>query len=477
MGMGFRLFGVNVEIRFTFWLTTLLLGPGLSGKLEPRYALVWTAVVFVSVLVHEFGHAIAVKLQKLDPEIELHGMGGTTRYRVLLPLSRRAEIFISLAGPFAGFLLAALVFAVDHFFLHTHYVSFRRGWYPFTPYPGSGDVAYVVMQALWVNVGWGLVNLIPALPFDGGHVLEAALGPRRVRTALIISLGVSVAVAALFMVRGLFWAAILFGMSALHAVRRLQNEEPIDALPEARATPREAPIPGEILAKLAAARRALADDDLEQASALANQAVRMTGEHDVPLPRVRVIAYEVLGWVAELKGELEEAARWIKAAEQHGTPDPALVAAVMIGRGETKEARKLLEQSRAFGDDRKEIVGPLIQILIAEGEVPRAAAVALDIVESLSDDDARKMAEIASGARAHDWAARLHEAVFARTGAAEDAYEAARAHASDGADDRALEYLTRAVAAGFSDRARAWSDSALEPLRQGHKLETVVPRP
>lgn len=475
--MGFRLFGVNVEIHFTFWFTTLLLGPGLSGKFEPRHALTWTAVVFVSVLVHEFGHAFAVKLQRLEPEIRLHGMGGTTHYRVILPLPRRAEIFISLAGPFAGFLVGAVIFAIDHFFLHTHYLSFRRGWYPFFPYPGSGELGYLVMQLLWVNFGWGLVNLIPALPFDGGHVLEAALGPKRVRITLVLSLAVALGAAAVFMFKGLFWAAILFGMSAFHAIRRLQTEEPVEELPQTRAAPREAPIPGDILARLTAARRALADEDFAQAASLANEAVRLTGDHDTPLPRVKVQAYEVLGWAAQLRGDMDEAARWVKAAQQHGTPDAALVAAVMIGRGDAKDARKLLEQTRAAGDDRKEIVGPLIQILIAEGEVPRAAAVAFDIVESLSDDDARKMAEIAFGARAFEWAARLYEAVFARTGAADDAYEAARAHAADGANDRALDYLARAVSAGFSDRARAWSDAALEPLRAGHKLETVVPRP
>jgi tetratricopeptide (TPR) repeat protein len=286
-----------------------------------------------------------------------------------------------------------------------------------------------------------------------------------------------VGAAGLFVFRGMYWAAILFGMSALHAVRTLMSEGAVEELPQARTAPREAPVPGDILSKLAAARRALEDEDFDKATSLANEAVKLAGNHEVPLPRARVQAYEVLGWVAQLRGHVEEAGRWVKAAQQHGAPDPALVAAVMISRGETKDARKLLEQARASGDERKETVGPLIQILIADGEVARAAAVAFDIVESLSDDDARKMAEIAFGARANDWAARLYEAVFARTGAAEDAYEAARAHAADGANDRALDYLGRAVSAGFSDRARAWSDAALEPLRAGHKLETVVPRP
>lgn len=475
--MGFRLFGVNVEVHSTFWFTTILLNLGFSLRdFDPRLVLIWTAVVFVSVLVHELGHAFAVKMQGLEPEIRLHGMGGTTHYRALLPLPRRAEIFISLAGPFAGFLVGGIVLALAHFVLHTHFFAFGKWWFRLEAMQG-GLLGYAVMQLLWVNFAWGLVNLIPALPFDGGHVLEAALGPKRVKITLVLSLAVAVGAAAFFLVKGMVWASILFGMSAFHAVRRLQTDEPIEELPQVRAAPREAPVPGDILAKLTAARRALADDDLAQATSLANQAVKMTGEHDTPLPRVKVQAYEVLGWAAQLRGDTDEAARWIKAAEMHGAPDAALVAAVMIGRGDRKDARKVLEQARASGDDRKEIVGPLIQILIAEGEVPRAAAVALDIIDSLSDEDARKMAEIAFGARVFDWAARLHEAVFARTGAANDAYEAARAHAADGSNDRALDYLARAVSAGFSDRARAWSDAALEPLRAGHKLETVVPRP
>ena len=473
--MGFRLFGVNVEVHFTFWLTTLVLSLAAGRELD-HTVLTWAVVVFVSILVHEYGHAFAVKAQGLEPEIRLHGMGGTTHYRVLLPLPRRAEIFISLAGPFAGFLLGGLILALDHFVLHTQAFHFRGGW--FRHAYAEGLAGFAIYSLLWVNFGWGLVNLLPVLPFDGGHVLEAALGPKRVRVALTISLVFALAVAGFFAMRRELWAAFLFGMGAFHAVRRLQADQPVTDLSQQRAAPpREPPIPGEILAKLRAARRALSDDEYDQAARLANEAVKLTAEHGQPLPRAKVEAYEVLGWVAHLRGEEAEAARWVKAAEQHGTPDPALVAAMLIGRGETRDARKVLEQARASGDDRKEVVGPLVQILIAEGEVARASAVALDIIDSLSDDDARKMAEIAFGARAFDWAARLFEAVFARTKAADDAYEAARAHAADGANERALEYLSRAVKAGFSDRARAWSDAALEPLRAGSQLEAVVPRP
>ncbi|MBK8259110.1 MAG: site-2 protease family protein [Polyangiaceae bacterium] len=474
--MSFRLFGVNVEVRYTFWIMTVFLGASAGRKVDVAAVAIWTALSFFSILAHEYGHAFAVKAYGLEPEIRLHHMGGTTHYRPVLPLSRAADIVISLAGPFAGFFVAAIIVALDYFVLHRtgifgSHITARA-------VAGQRDmVAFAIVQGIWINFFWGLINLIPVLPLDGGHVLEALLGPKRTRITAVISLVAAIGTAVVFFMIGLWFAAILFAFFAHSSLTRLQSEPPIEELSVRRPVVREAAVPGEILTKLRSARRALAEDDLVQATILANEAVRMTGNYEEPLPRVRLEAYEVLGWAAQLRGEHDEAARWVKAAQQHGVPDAALIGAVLLARGEIKDARKILEAARAAGDDRKEIVGPLIQILIAEGEVPRAAAVAYDIVESLSEDDARQMAQIAFGARAYEWSARLYESVFERTVAAEDAYEAARAYAADGAHEKALECLSRAVAAGFSDAARAWSDAALEPLRSRQKLQTVVPRP
>jgi Zn-dependent protease len=464
--MSFRLFGVNVEIQMGFWINTILLGWGATnGFTDLRMLAIWVPIVLVSILVHELGHALAIARHGIEPEISLHWMGGTTAWRQVVPVSRLHRVIISLAGPVAGFLLAGLAYGFMRLFPAVYY--------------GLPSLARTALGlVVLVNVTWGIFNLIPVLPLDGGHVLEHALGPKRARLTAMISLSIAGLGAALFFANGWYFAAFIFAMSAFQSYQRMRSEEPTDDLAgRAPPRPREPIVPGEILAKLRSARRALVDDDYALAARLANDAVKLAAEHEEPLPRVRVEAYELLGWVALHRGDPAEAERWIKAAEQHGPPDAALVAAVLAARGDAKDARRVLEQARAAGDDRKEIVGPLIQILIAEGEVPRAAAVALDIVESLSDEDARKMAQIAFGARAYDWAARLFETVLARTGSADDAYEAARAYAADGAHERALDLLGKAVSAGFSDRARAWSDAALEPLRAGHKLETVVPRP
>src|SRR4051812_41338724 len=78
--MSFRLFGVNVEIQLFFWVTAVFFGfPYVQNPAAPRGALVaWVLIVFVSVLVHEYGHAFAVKRHGIEPEIALHGMGGVT---------------------------------------------------------------------------------------------------------------------------------------------------------------------------------------------------------------------------------------------------------------------------------------------------------------------------------------------------------------------------------------------------------------
>lgn len=459
--LSFRLFRIPVEVQPWFWLTAALLGYPLLRKGEYRLLLVWLAVVFVSIVVHELGHALAIRRHRVEPEITLHGLGGTTSWRAVLPIGRLAHIGVSLAGPFAGFALAGVMYLVQR--------SIEPSW----------DIPALALWAIdsliSVNFYWGIFNLIPVLPFDGGHVLEHALGPRRARLTAGISFLVAGGLALLAITWNQIWMAMLLGISAIQSFNRFRSEPDVTAgdLDRPRPVPREEPIPGEILALLRRAQRAVAEDRLDEAAALAADV--LARDPAAPRPALQK-AHEIVGWVRLLGEDVKGATVALAQVKRFGPPDAALAAAVHRALGETRQARKVLEDARAAGDDRKEIVGPLIQILIEQGEVPRAAAHALDIVESLSDDDARKMAEISFDHGAFEWSARLYEAVFRRNGAGEDAYGAARANAKDGNVDRALELLRQAVEAGFSDRDRAWSDAALAPLRDG-PLETVLPRP
>lgn len=459
--MGFRLFGVDVEIQFGFWLTALLLGYLGRGSFDPAWMAVWVGIVLVSVLVHEYGHAFAIKRHQIEPEITLHGMGGTTRWRALLPLKRLDHVIISVAGPFAGFVLAAA--AYSFLVLGEDLV---RTFHPLA--------RFAVHALVNVNLYWGIINLAPVLPFDGGHVLEHALGPKRARLTAIISLVAGAGITIWFVQQGQYWGALIFGMSALQSFQQYRAQAPTRPTPSPKEQRDE--VPPEASALLRSARQALADDQLDRAIALAEQV--LSGSSDPASHRASVAALEVIAWAHHMAGRLELAEETVRRAGILGPVDAALGAALLLARGEQKEARKLLEQARARGDDRKEIVGPLIQVLLEQREVARAAAVAYDVVDTLSEDDIRQMASLSFDAGVFEWAGRLWEAAFAREGAAEDAYGAARARAKNGETDRALELLRKAVAAGFSDRARAWSDAALSSLQaDARHLQAVLPRP
>jgi len=318
------------------------------------------------------------------------------------------------------------------------------------------------------------------VPFDGGHILEEALGPKRARLSAIISLIFGGLTALWFLVAwGSLWGTFLVGMAAMQSYQRLKNQprgtaHPTAAERPAPAAPAAEPIPQELNRQLIAAEHALNAESFEQAGTIAELVLASS-----PPKAARVRALHILGWAYLLNGQPREAARVTTSIEKAGEVDLALVGAILRAKGELATAREVFEAARATGDDRKEIIGPLIQILIGEGEIARAAAIAFDIVESLSEDDAAEMARIAFEAGKHEWASRLFESMFERTDEASYAYDAARSRALEGDPPGALNLLRRAVAAGYSDAARAWSDSALERLRRelGDELESVLPRP
>jgi Zn-dependent protease len=194
MTLSFRLGKIPVRVFPAFFLMTVLLG---MGGTDLRVLVAWIAVVFASVLVHEMGHAGMGLAFGLEPRIDLHGMGGTTSWAVQRELSAGRRIAISLAGPFAGFTAAALV---------------RFGLGP-TAFPESFLGGVVYQQLLAVNFSWGVLNLLPMLPLDGGNVMAQALNAltrgRGERAARIVSIVVAaLAIAAAARIQS-WWGALL----------------------------------------------------------------------------------------------------------------------------------------------------------------------------------------------------------------------------------------------------------------------------
>jgi Zn-dependent protease len=447
------------------------------GQRDPWMIVPVILVTLVSVLVHELGHALAFSRYKVRSSIRLHFMGGVTIPNAVLPLSRSAHVFISFAGPLAGLLLATLTYA-----LAPEICAAATGTQPLFPqvleitHPGFRITIAIFFI---VNVFWSFLNLAPVLPLDGGHILEHALGPRRYRWTLGISGTVGAALAIYFAMGGSFFATFIFGSAALQAFMRLRDvQSAVRASGDAIRERREAgqvDVHPDIERDLREARRALEADDLEKASSLAIAVADGKSSARIrPTGAALGEALTIAGWAAHRLGKPEATAQIIERLVRNKAPgDAALFAAVALEKGDAARARSLLEAARAAGDSRKEVFGPLIRVLIEHGETARAAAVALDSFDGLSEDDARTIAQLSFDASADTWAGRLYEAVFERERKAEDGFEAARAFARSGDADRALSLLRAAVGAGFQDAGRAYGDSALGKL----EIDNILPRP
>jgi membrane-associated protease RseP (regulator of RpoE activity) len=191
----FRLLGIPVRVHPLFWLVALLLG--LRGNQEAGPMAIWIGAVFVSILVHELGHALAARSYGWQPWITLHGFGGLASYQ---PTYRSpvAQVLITLAGPGAGFLFAALVIGLIAASGHRLALGWPEFMLPviFEPYK-SHTMNLLAVDLLYVNIFWGLVNLLPVYPLDGGQIAQEVFQAINPRDGLRQSLWLSVIVAAL----------------------------------------------------------------------------------------------------------------------------------------------------------------------------------------------------------------------------------------------------------------------------------------
>lgn len=217
--MELKLGSIPVRIQGWFILMALLLG---ANERDPAKLGIWVVVVVVSVVVHELGHALVGKAFGLLPSIELHGMGGTTSFRAPAKpaqgeeAERRAlgtgkSVAISLAGPFAGFVFALVVI-----------IARFAGFHPTHPL-----ALYAVSLLFMVNIGWGIFNLLPILPLDGGNVLKSVLtaitSKNGEKVARIISVVVAAAIALYAIQRQQWWVLYLGVLFAFRNVQALRQ--------------------------------------------------------------------------------------------------------------------------------------------------------------------------------------------------------------------------------------------------------------
>jgi membrane-associated protease RseP (regulator of RpoE activity) len=233
--LNFSISGIPVRVHPFFWLISLLLGSSSNSLLG---AVIWVIAVFISILVHELGHALVMRRYGQDPEIILH-FGGLAVPRSIswgggyanVGTTPTQQIIISLAGPFAGFAFAILILLISTVLGGVIIPNFILGFLPFptVAFPGSSTLlASTIMIFLLINIFWGYINLVPVYPLDGGQVARYAWlkadpwdGVRKSLWLSVIA-GAVMAVAALLVFRSIYMT-VLFGFLAFQSYQTVSG--------------------------------------------------------------------------------------------------------------------------------------------------------------------------------------------------------------------------------------------------------------
>lgn len=191
------------------WLNSpTLLGIGL-----------WVIVVFVSILVHELGHALTALSFGQSAQVTFMALGGLTS-RNGPQLNPLKEFLIVLNGPLAGFFLYfTCVLLLE-----------STGLSPASP------MGYMLLIGSYVNLIWTILNLFPVLPLDGGRLLmiicERIWGVKGGRFAYGISLVSAVVFGVFFFLIQEFFAGAIFLLFAFESYREFHLGRLVDPIDE-----------------------------------------------------------------------------------------------------------------------------------------------------------------------------------------------------------------------------------------------------
>ncbi len=215
-GQGFsvgRLGPIPVRVDPSLFIILALIGyaPGVTLN----EILIWVAVAAFCILVHEVGHAVAFLTFGRKPSILLYGFGGVTSAEG--GMGPWSSLVTSLAGPIAGFGLGGVILL--------------GGLFAGTPEPGT------LLRTAWVDglfacFGFGILNLLPILPLDGGAALAAFLrgvrGPSGEQVARYVSIVVAAGLALVGFRFGQIFAGLFGVMFAVQNYQELKRhrEEP-----------------------------------------------------------------------------------------------------------------------------------------------------------------------------------------------------------------------------------------------------------
>ncbi|HXD01320.1 MAG TPA: M50 family metallopeptidase [Verrucomicrobiae bacterium] len=198
----FRFQGIDVFIHWS-WIFVALYQ--INTRQAGYSTLVWSVLeyltLFVIVLMHEFGHALACRqVGGQADQIVLWPLGGVAY--VNAPQRPGAYLWSIAAGPLVNVALAPI-------FLGIWFVGSGMGWSESMP-----DLSKFIFHINFINLGLLVFNLLPIYPSDGGQILRGVLwyliGPARsLVTASIVGLVGVVGLIALAVGEGSVWIGVI----------------------------------------------------------------------------------------------------------------------------------------------------------------------------------------------------------------------------------------------------------------------------
>jgi Zn-dependent protease len=257
-----RIAGIQLRIHVTFLLLIAWLAYGYyadGGSAAALGRVFFILLLFLCVVLHEFGHAFAAKAYGINtPDITLLPIGGVARLE-RMPEEPKQELIIAIAGPLVNVVIALCLFLV---------VGSRALVSPMAAQ--SGDL---LANLLSINIALVLFNLLPAFPMDGGRVLRALLAtrmsyPRATQVAATVGQGF----AFLFGFAGLFGNPFLLFIALFVYVGASQEA----ALAQIKAVSRNFPVSSAMVREF---RTLLENATLEEAV----DALLATSQHDFPV--------------------------------------------------------------------------------------------------------------------------------------------------------------------------------------------------
>lgn len=259
---------IPIRIHPLFWLMAAFIS-FINAPTWPLAIFLWIPTVFVSILVHELGHALTAKAFGQQVYIELIALGGLT-YRSGKPLKLWQDFIVVLNGPLAGASLCLLgLLSAELLSSHSYPLLF-----------------YLSAVVFTINALWSLFNLLPIYPLDGGHllrtILQGILGTTGIKMALFFSMLFAIGISGLSFYYGQLLVGSIFLLFCFESYRNF------------RASLRLKPIDEDIQLqqKLTEAQAALSLGDVSQAE--------RSFEHIIGEAKEGVIHLEAIEQLAEL---------------------------------------------------------------------------------------------------------------------------------------------------------------------------------